>query len=261
MKFMYQILHALAVTMAAILLTGACQGCLFDPMPEPDPAEDEGDDWQTDNGAGSDADADSDDDKENVDGGMGFEGAPPEQDRIYCSAPNSNGMATVVGLKGTAMRGDAVVVGGEDGQYAQFEIDADGSFAGRTQAAPGELLSVHILTGDTRSESVTLRVGTLDIEDDYFGNGIVGDNEASAPDAEGQVAIHGEGERLESGLLVIGGNVTLSSGRDTLVSCSGGCRFDIFIPGDEGDLVDLFLVRSNEHSGISDPETVTVPGQ
>ncbi|MCP4677829.1 MAG: hypothetical protein GY854_20385 [Deltaproteobacteria bacterium] len=253
MKCIYQLLVAITAT---LFLAGGCSGCLFDPTPEPDPAREEETDW----GGETETDSDGENGDDSVDASVGFEGAPPAEDRIYCSAPGPSGMVSVVGLSGAAMRGNAIEVLGGNGQLAQFEIDQDGSFAGRIQADPGELLSVHIVTDSTRSEPMILRAGTLEVEGDYFSTGIVGDNVASAPDNEGQVAIHGEGERLESGLLVIGGNVTLSSGRDTLVSCSGGCRFDIFIPGDEGDQVDLFLVRTNEHSGISNSETVTVPG-
>ncbi len=232
-------------------------GCNFDPWPEPDPADDREDGEETaggddgyDNGADggtSDTDTDGDD----------WEATSPDKDYIYCSAPGPDNLVTVVGLAGAVARGDEVIV--RSGQDREISVarQEDGSFSGRIQAAPGESIRISAFVSGEESDPVEVPAGIS--EGEAVGGNIVGAGEIFSPDSEDQVAIHGDGERLAGGMLVIGGNISLSAGRDTLVSCSGTCQFDLFVPGETGDEIDLFLVQSGEHSGLTNSQTLTVP--
>ncbi len=230
-------------------------GCNFDPWPEPDPADDRESDEAT--GGGDDGYDNGEDGGASDTDGDGWEAASPDRDYIYCSAPGPDNLVTVVGLAGAVPRGDEVIVrAGQDREISVVRQE-DGSFSGRIQAAPGESIQFSAFAADEESDPVEVPAGLL--EGEAVGESIVGTGEIASPDSEDQIAIHGDGERLAGGILVIGGNISLSVGRDTLVSCSGTCQFDLFIPGETGDEIDLFLVQSGEHSGLTDSQKLAVP--
>lgn len=241
---------------ASIGLTGAwLSGCLADPWPEPDPEQPDGND-DTDTGPGG-GDADNDTDTDEDTGGVVN---PALDDRVFASAPSPEGVVTVVGLPGAVDRGDSVTIRNASSQetVVSLSADGDGSFAGRIAAHTGESLEVIVSAGADKSAALGIPIGAIE-NGEWADGAIFGVGSVQLPDDEGQVAIHGAGELLESGDRVIGGNIDGSSGRETLVSCASGCRFDLFIPAERGDEIDVFLVWGNTQSGHTDADTVTVP--
>jgi hypothetical protein len=179
---------------------------------------------------------------------------------IFCSAPNENGVATLVGIPGATAQGSVVLVNGEQGQAESFVVHEDGSFAGRIEALEGESLFVMVFGEDGESGLVTILAGTL--QWGAVGDAIVGagGGAAMSNDYEGMVSIQGEGDALQTGLFVVGGNVDLSAGQRAAVSCDPTCHFELDIFGEAGDEIDLFLVREGENSGVTDSQTEIVPG-
>jgi hypothetical protein len=242
---------AFAVAIAFIFAL-AMSGCSFDPWPEPDPGQPSADN-DVDGGS------DTDDDETGGDEGTDDEANFGDESAIFCSAPNPDGIVTVVGTPGAAESGEVVLVTGENGQIESFVLSDDGGFAGRIEALAGEVLAFTILGGEGLSEAVTVPAG--DSESGSVGDAIVGPGAGAAPsnDASGDVAIQGEGDALQAGLVVIGGNIDMSLGRSAVVSCFTQCQFELSIPGAAGDEIDLFLVRESENSGITDSQTEIVP--
>ncbi len=199
-------------------------------------------DWGADAGAGTDAD-------------VGDASAALSQ--VYCSAPGPSGAVTVVGLAGTVLRQGQVeaVHGGES--YA-MTVGSDGGFVGRFSAGPREPVEIVVRFADSEQERITLMTGSL--ENGFAGTGITGANGTvtKLPD-EDQVIIHGQGERLDTNHLVIGGNLDAATGRGAPVSCADTiCTFDLLIPGQTGDDVDVFMVPIGKHWGSSDSQTVRI---
>ncbi|MDJ0765325.1 MAG: hypothetical protein QNJ97_20260 [Myxococcota bacterium] len=229
----------------------AIAGCVFDPWPEPD-AESDNATGDMDSDTDSDSDSDSDD----------FENSSLDVDFIYLSAPRADGQVTIVGLPGAAEQGDEVVARRETGEEARFDRAEDGGFAGRITAQAGELLYVSAMLIDEEeseieNQPIAVAVGTL--EGDPIGDEILGTGIVSPPDETGLVVMYGDGDRLESDVWVLGGNVDQSVGRDSPVVCAETCQFDLSIPGTPGDEVDLFLVRVGGHAGFTDSQTIVIP--
>ncbi len=275
------LLLVLAIFITWFGLGAGCLGCIFDPQPEPDPMgqdggaggwsgngsseEDQGGGEPTDNADGYDT-ASSADTEYGVDVGL------PDKEKIYCSAPGPDDMVTAVGLKGAVQDAQSVLVFGQSG-VVRLDVSEDGSFAGRIKAQEGEQLKFVVAFPDTDSEGVdgvsvddipesdvvAVPAGTRDRG--FVGNNIVGSGSVSTPNAEDQVSVFGRGNELETEYVVIGGNLTLSLGRETLVSCTAGCRFELFIPGQADNEIDLFLVLPGERFGRTDSQTVFVPSK
>ena len=80
------------------------------------------------------------------------------------------------------------------------------------------------------------------------------------PDVDGVVYIHGGGEWLTDDVFVVGGNPDLSAGNEGDSVCEwADCQYDLYIPGNVGDEIDLFLVRDGENSSYAETQTVVVP--
>ncbi|MCP4602063.1 MAG: hypothetical protein GY847_16365 [Proteobacteria bacterium] len=251
-------------SIAAVVLY-AVTSCNFDPWPEPDPNSNESKDDESgadaDGDSDEDANEDADDDGSEVDAGTDDDSEAdidlPDNEYIFCSAPGPDGRVTVVGLPKAADHGDSVVVRGEQDQIETLELSEDGSFAGRIQAEENELLSFSIVSGETESDSVQIPVGIA--ENGFVEDGIIGSGDIDSPDREGYISIHGQGSRLESELLAIVGNLDHPNGRSAHITCVSICQFNLIMPGEIGDEIDVFLVPSGEHSGVTDSQNLIIP--
>ncbi len=215
-------------------------GCLGDPIPEPDPAGD------------NDEQSGGDDDGTDFD----YEPIPPEIDLIYWSAPYfSTGMVTVVGLTDAAVDAMRVIVRKQNGVEVTLPVATDGSFAGRIQAQPQEVLQVYAQDyEDDLSEPVSFAVGLPEIAP--IVDGIVGTGQILPPDTSQLVTIEGNGSALVTGELVIGANIMRSTSAAAFVIDS---TVSLQVHGTTGDMIDLFLVRPNQHAGYTDQQIVSVP--
>lgn len=250
---------------AFLSVTALLCGCIFDPQPEPDPfdkqEERESDSEEPTAGDPSDAD-DNGGDGTGDDGGFSqdADGAPVEG-LIYCSAPGNNGKVAIVGMPGAAgSLGQTIIVRREaaNSQGVVLEAASDGSFAGRIEADAGETLTITAANEQQESQPIQVVVGSYD-NIDYATEFLGLEGKVNVPDASQVVEIVGEGPSLQRGIMVVGGNVTLSKGRSTLVSCLEKCRFSLFIEGRPGDEIDLFTVLPENATGLTDYQTVIVP--
>jgi hypothetical protein len=245
--------HRLLILFFCFLLVG----CLADPWPEPDPAE-ETDAPNSGGDADGDADADADSDSQSdTDDESGAWDSPPKESNIFCSAPGPDGLVTVVGLQDAVARGSEVLIRNIEGTEVIVPVGEDNGFTGRIASAETKYIYIFTMENDELSEpAVVLSGQTIS---GYVEEKIVGSGTLSAPDGEGQSVIHGDGEALESGLRIIGANISNSTGGESLISCTGGCQFVLFLPADPDDLVDLFLVPTAGNSGITNVQTITIP--
>jgi hypothetical protein len=143
-----------------------------------------------------------------------------------------------------------------------LDVLADGSFAGYVGADSLERLVLTAWQSHEQGHSLKVVVGAGQrsgyqgsIDDLVLGQGA----RVFSPDDEGQVLVHGDGELLVSGSMVVGANLDLSTAATAMVSCSPACEFDLFLPGVSHDEMGLFLVVSGQQSGYTEPEIVTVP--
>jgi hypothetical protein len=236
--------------------------CIADPWPEPDeaaPTTNGGDGYGfEDAGVPPGLEGESDtgsmeewNDTETLDADDLF--APLHQ--IYCSASGPNGTVTVVGLSGSVLEYDDVLIHRRDETYS-VTVGSDGGFARRILATPGDVLEVVVHLGKKKT-SATLTVTESALEDGEAAFSAMG----VTVEPQGSSAIlHGSGFPLESDDIVIGANRTESTGRAAVVSCNeAGCQFDLLIPALSGDAIDLFLVSQGARSGDSEAYTVAVP--
>ena len=246
----------------AVLLSS----CIFDPQPEPDPIQGDDGNQGKETGGGDEM---TDDPSDSVDGDMNGEddAGPssaddaPRENLVYCSAPANDGTVSIIGLPGAAgLLGETITVrrSANPDQMIMLQAAPDGSFAGRMEANPGEVLSLTSGNGELESQPIQVVAGSLEGVDsttELMGaQGVIG-----PPDVGQAVEIVGEGPTLQSGIMVVGGNVTRSSGRSALVSCLDICRFSLVIEGEPGDEIDLFLVKPESQVGLTDYQTLTVP--
>ena len=234
------------LVLVALVSSVGFPGCIFDPWPEPGGESDM---------ASGDSDSDTDTD---YDTGGDSDWEAGDSELVFCSAPSPDGNVTVVGAIGAIPMGDSIIVEGSDGQQAVFPLYEDGSFAGRIQAQAGEDLYLTVEGGGEESEPIVIAAGIL--EGDPIGETIVDSGAVPSPDGEGVVYIHGGGPWLEPDVIIVSGNIDLSTGNDGVSECVwGDCQFDLYISAHVGNQLDLFLVRDGENSGHSDSQTVVVP--
>lgn len=251
---------------AVIFLTA----CIADPWPEPDESAPYAPSGEWQNGSDSDADVDADidtagDAEEDVDTGdiirtdsdtADYEGddTAPILDQVYCSAPDSEGVITVTGLAGTVLDYEAVFIRRDSDLYGVV-VGEDGGFSRRLPAAAGDVIEVVIQqrTGEMSTRLTVTAAAVDELATNLAGPGLSVDSQG------GDVVVRGDGAALREGDRVVGANRDISTGRIAVVSCNdAGCLFDLLIPGNPGDVVDLFLVTADERAGYSAPFAVTV---
>ena len=178
--------------------------------------------------------------------------------QIYCSAPGPDGMVTVVAMAGSVLVDADIIIQRRDIQHV-LRPSPDGGFFDRIPADPGETLTVIIRERDSGMETqLDVVTGTRDGE--YVSDEILGRGTISLPDEENQVVVLGSGTRLADGDLVVGGNLQRNTGRAAAVSCDEtGCTFELSIPAESDDYIDLFLVPLGTYTGRTDVQTVVVP--
>ncbi len=159
-------------------------------------------------------------------------------------------------------RGDRLTVTNAWGDKTILAVASDGSVAGYVPAQSSERLELVATQSQEEGQSleVVVRTGRRSGYDGAIDGLVLGtDEDILAPDDEGQVLVHGNGELLRTGSLVVGANLDASTATTTMVSCSPSCAFDLFVPGSSGDELGLFLVVSGQQSGYTEAETIDVP--
>lgn len=235
----------LLVSTALALLAASCLG--GDPWPPPDPFT-----------------IPTDDRPNNTDSHPNTWPAKdkPAPRSIFCSAPTGNHEVLVAGLPSAVPRGDTLTVTNAAGKQTSLKVSSDGSFAGFVNAAHEERLELVASQSGLEGHSleVAILTGLRSSYDGSIDGLILGDSpQISSPDDEGQVLVHGDGEMLRSGTVVVGANTDASTAASTMVSCAPTCAFDLFLPGSPTDELGLFLVVSGQQAGYTEPETTTVP--
>jgi len=191
------------------------------------------------------------------DAGVPDEDAGVNIESIYCSAPNEDGIVTIVGLAGSVPADATLNLNTPlPDSVIQIVSGSDGGFVGHISATADS--NIQLTLGD-KDNPMGLWLVKTGSSESSLQTDILGINGSIETVSSDQIIIHGAGDTLDLAYMLIAGNISLSTGRATQVWCNEtNCAFDLLIPGSETNKIEMFLVPLGTLSGSTMVEIITI---